>query len=111
MIVKVQDVASTNKFQQDMSASELAMADKVSYRTDPNNPLNTVDGNSGPAFAFAKLNQSDLEAVGAWSLMPNRTDQAHFEVILWTSCKWSAEDFRTLLIYLQCTRCRRTRLR
>jgi hypothetical protein len=85
MIVKVKDEVSTNKFQQSTTASEIAMMKKLNDSMDPSNPLNTVDGNSGPAFAFAKLNQSDLETVGADVLLPNRSDQAHFEVILWTS--------------------------
>jgi len=91
MIVKVTDQASTNQFQNDMSDIETAMVDKMKDPRDPLNALNTIDGDSGPAFAFAKLNQSDLEAVGATALLPNRSDQAHFEVILWTSCECESQ--------------------
>jgi len=88
MIVRVTDAASTNKFQQDMTAQEAAMLAKPANVTSTTNPLNTIDGNSGPAFAFAKLNVSDLMDVGAQALIVNRSDQAHYEVILWTSREW-----------------------
>ena len=62
-----------------------AMAEKPSDPNSSTNPLNTIDGNSGPAYAFAKLNISDLETTGATDLIANRSNQAHYENILWTS--------------------------
>ncbi|KAI1614549.1 hypothetical protein EDD36DRAFT_436338 [Exophiala viscosa] len=85
MVVKVADEASTNKFQQSMSEQQAAEMAKTSDPTSDTNPLNTDDGNTGPAFSFAKLNASDLEAVGASYLLANQSDQAHYEIILWTS--------------------------
>lgn len=73
------------KFQQNMTAQTLAMMSKHVDPGSTTDPLNTVDGNSGPAFAFIKLNTSELEEVGAGALIQNRSDQAHFEIILWTS--------------------------
>ena len=85
MVVKVADEASTNKFQKSMSEQQAAEIAKASDPTSDTNPLNTDDGNTGPAFSFAKLNASDLEAVGASYLLANQSDQAHYEIILWTS--------------------------
>jgi hypothetical protein len=75
-----------------MAAQEMATMEKDLDPTSTTNPLNTIDGNSGPAFAFAKLNTSDLEMVGAGALIANRSDQAHYEIIMWTS-----RDYRVLL--------------
>jgi hypothetical protein len=85
MVVRTTDEASTNKFQQNMTAVRAAMTEKSSDPDNTTNPLNTIDGNSGPAFSFKKLNTSDLEATGASHLIANQSDQAHYEVILWTS--------------------------
>lgn len=87
LIVKVTDEASTNKFQQSTVQQEIARMAKELDPDAANNTLNTVDGNSGPAFAFIKLESSELEATGAGSLIVNRSDQAHYEVLLWTSCE------------------------
>ena len=85
MVVKTTDEASTNKIQQNMSAINAAMAEKSNDPDSSTNPLNTIDGNSGPAYSFAKLNASDLEATEASNLIANQSEQAHYEVILWTS--------------------------
>jgi hypothetical protein len=90
MIVRVTDVASTNKFQQDMAARSSAVMSKTTNATSTTNPLNTIDGNSGPAFAFVKLNSSELSSLGAHTLIANRSDQAHLEVIMWTSRMYPA---------------------
>lgn len=100
MVVKVTDEASTNKSQQSSDAViEAAEAAKVSDTTSSTNPLNTDDGNTGPAFYFAQLNQSDLEAVGASYLLSNQSDQAHYEIILWTSLYPLPENLPTLNNY------------
>jgi hypothetical protein len=99
MIVKTTDEASTNKFQQDVAAQEQAMAAKLSDPDSPTNPLNTIDGNSGPAYSFAKLNSSDLELTGASYLIANQSEQAHYEVILWTSLYPLPEKTTTLRDY------------
>lgn len=99
MVVKTTDEASTNKFQQNMNAIQAATAAKSSNPTDPTNPLNTIDGNSGPAYSFAKLSTSDLEATGASYLIANQSDQAHYEVILWTSLYPLPDDLPTLNDY------------
>jgi hypothetical protein len=98
-MVKTTDEASTNKFQQDMTAIEAAMAAKSSDPDSSTNPLNTIDGISGPAYSFKKLNTSDLEATGATHLIPHRSDQAHYEVILWTSLFPLPEDIPALSKY------------
>jgi hypothetical protein len=99
MMVRTTDEASTNKFQQDMTAQEQAMVAKASDADSPTNPLNTIDGNSGPAYSFSKLNVSDLEGTGASFLIANRSEQAHYEVILWTSLYPLPDDTTTLNDY------------
>ena len=84
-IVKTNDEASTNKFQHHDKAIKAAMAAKRRDSDSPTNPLNTIDGNSGPAYAFANLTPAQLEELGAGYLIPNRSNQAHYEVIMWTS--------------------------
>jgi hypothetical protein len=98
-MVRTTDDASTNKFQQDRAAQEQAMVAKANDLDGPSNPLNTIDGNSGPAYSFAKLNASDLELTGASFLIANRSEQAHYEVILWTSLYPLPEDTTTLNDY------------
>jgi hypothetical protein len=98
-MVKTTDEASTNKFQQDSAAIEAAMAAKLNDPDSSTNPLNTIDGISGPAYSFKKLNISDLEATGATHLIPHRSDQAHYEVILWTSLFPLPEDIPALNNY------------
>ena len=99
MVVKTTDEASTNKFQQDMAAIQAAEAAKASDPTSSTNSLNTDDGNTGPAFCFAKLNTSDLEATGASYLIANQSDQAHYEIILWTSLYPLPKNLPTLSNY------------
>jgi len=57
-----------------MNAIQASMAEKSSDPTSSTNPLNTIDGNSGPAYGFAKLNTSDLEATGALHLIANQSE-------------------------------------
>ncbi|TKA64078.1 hypothetical protein B0A55_10285 [Friedmanniomyces simplex] len=85
MILQSTDAASTNQFQQNMTAQMIAEVAKAQNPASPTDPLNTIDGISGPAYSFKKLNLSDLEAVGAYNLIANQSDQANLEVILWTS--------------------------
>ncbi|KAK5051389.1 hypothetical protein LTR84_003041 [Exophiala bonariae] len=99
MVIRTTDEASTNQFQQDMSSVEAAMIEKSRKPNSSSNPLNTIDGNSGPAFSFATLNMSDLDAVGASYLAVNRSEQAHYEVILWTSLYPLPSDTPTLNNY------------
>ncbi|ETI23368.1 hypothetical protein G647_05169 [Cladophialophora carrionii CBS 160.54] len=99
MIVKTTDEASTNKFQHNMNAIQAAMAEKASDPTSSSNPLNAIDGNSGPAYSFAKLSTSDLEDTGASYLLANQSDQAHYEVILWTSLYPLPDNVPTLNNY------------
>ena len=103
LIVRTKDDASTNKFQHNMKAIAAAKAKKPQDPDSPFNPLNTIDGNSGPAYCFAKLNSSDLEATGAGYLVANRSDQAHYEVIMWTSLFPLPESVPTISNYYNFT--------
>ena len=86
LIIKTDEKASTNKFQHSMQKIKAAMKKKTpADPNSPTNPLNTIDGNSGPAFAFAQLSHSQLRAADASYLIANRSEQAHYEYILWTS--------------------------
>jgi hypothetical protein len=82
-----------------MAAQKVAEAAKASDPTSSTNTLNTDDGNTGPAFSFANLNTSDLQAVGASYLIANQSDQAHFEIILWTSLYPLPKNLPTLNDY------------
>ena len=103
MIVKTTDEASTNKFQQNMDAIQAAMAEKSGDPTSSTNPLNIIDGNSGPAYSFAQLSASDLEATEASHLIANQSEQAHYEVILWTSLYPLPDTLPTLNNYYDFT--------